>query len=564
MATKLSCHWQYMHPSQEDDRYLGAWRPLHIKIVYNSDVEIPGLDTALKYINPAGRVLVRNHYIVSENSGVRKLATAEYARWCAITHATYYKRIWDKENAKRALDPKKFLFCGLNEPQVWAEEPPNLVAIYYEEFVKQIHALLPPGVGVCTMAFGVGWPGNGGVKDAPPIWSPYECVRRVMNENDVLELHEYWPVEGPGFAYRWLAGRFEQCPWKDVRIIIGECGLDAITGQDIKSVDFIDEYDAMQTYVEDVSVRRAAINVEKMGSGGAMISAAGLSHYGFHGLGSGNMDVAAQLYLDQLIWYNNKLGMDKRVLSDMPFTYDAAKDWATFNIRVAQFMNRMLSHISAVGGICTPEPLAPTPIPTPVPVTPTPTWGHESLAKWESLAVKYATARVSAKVIGAIIMLESRGNPNAISEKGAIGLMQVMPKEAGEQFKDRPTKAELFDPETNIKWGVNVLTGYMDYFSGSLTKGLAAYFGGLAGGTDLSRDISITYLTTFVKYWLQLWKEDLPFGNVIASDIDKVQAARWYAEEAVRSMESALKSVTVARSALVDNTIPRLYKLEGK
>jgi len=44
-----------------------------------------------------------------------------------------------------------------------------------------------------------------------------------------------------------------------------------------------------------------------------------------------------------------------------------------------------------------------------------------------------------------------------VSDAGAIGLMQVMPREAGRGFGNRPGRDALFDVDANIVWGTWVL-----------------------------------------------------------------------------------------------------------
>lgn len=61
--------------------------------------------------------------------------------------------------------------------------------------------------------------------------------------------------------------------------------------------------------------------------------------------------------------------------------------------------------------------------------------------------------------VGAVIMVESSGDPNAFNEASqATGLMQVMPSEYGSPFEDRPTIEQLKDPMTNLRWGCDILS----------------------------------------------------------------------------------------------------------
>lgn len=82
---------------------------------------------------------------------------------------------------------------------------------------------------------------------------------------------------------------------------------------------------------------------------------------------------------------------------------------------------------------------------------------------------------VDAKLIEAIIKVESNYNAKAVSKKGAVGLMQLM-KSTAEQLgvKNR------YDPEQNIFGGVNYFKKQLDRFGGKLELALSAYNAGPA------------------------------------------------------------------------------------
>jgi soluble lytic murein transglycosylase-like protein len=77
--------------------------------------------------------------------------------------------------------------------------------------------------------------------------------------------------------------------------------------------------------------------------------------------------------------------------------------------------------------------------------------------------------------VQAIIQVESRGNPRAVSPKGAKGLMQLMPSVLKAYQVEDP-----FDPLANLEAGVRHLKYLLGEFSGNLSLALAAYNAGPA------------------------------------------------------------------------------------
>jgi len=76
-------------------------------------------------------------------------------------------------------------------------------------------------------------------------------------------------------------------------------------------------------------------------------------------------------------------------------------------------------------------------------------------------------------LIKAVIKMESNFNPQAVSPKKAMGMMQLIPETASIYGVEDP-----FDPEDNIDGGVRHLRDLMEYFEGDLELVLSAYNAG--------------------------------------------------------------------------------------
>ena len=80
---------------------------------------------------------------------------------------------------------------------------------------------------------------------------------------------------------------------------------------------------------------------------------------------------------------------------------------------------------------------------------------------------------VEDSLVHSVILAESNYNPRAVSPKGALGVMQLIPETAR-----RFGVGNAFDPKQNIEGGVRYLKFLLDYYKGNYPKAIAAYNAG--------------------------------------------------------------------------------------
>ncbi len=93
----------------------------------------------------------------------------------------------------------------------------------------------------------------------------------------------------------------------------------------------------------------------------------------------------------------------------------------------------------------------------------------ESILQWCDIITAYAEKyELEPDLVAAVMLQESGGDPEAYSRSGAVGLLQVMPRDGiaagfmcknGPCFSGRPTISELKDPEFNVDYGSRMLSG---------------------------------------------------------------------------------------------------------
>lgn len=95
---------------------------------------------------------------------------------------------------------------------------------------------------------------------------------------------------------------------------------------------------------------------------------------------------------------------------------------------------------------------------------------NDLFAQIAELALKY---RLESQLVAAIALVESGFDPEAVSPKGARGLMQLMPATAAEYGVE-----DSFNPLENLEAGITHLRHLLDRYQGDLELALAAYNAG--------------------------------------------------------------------------------------
>ncbi|MHB8726455.1 MAG: transglycosylase SLT domain-containing protein [Casimicrobiaceae bacterium] len=100
-------------------------------------------------------------------------------------------------------------------------------------------------------------------------------------------------------------------------------------------------------------------------------------------------------------------------------------------------------------------------------------WLARSAQFDQAISVAAKANTIQAALVRAVIVVESGFNPRAVSKKGAIGLMQLLPATA-----KRYGVKNIYDPEQNIRAGAHYLSDLLTRFGSNLELALAAYNAG--------------------------------------------------------------------------------------
>lgn len=127
-----------------------------------------------------------------------------------------------------------------------------------------------------------------------------------------------------------------------------------------------------------------------------------------------------------------------------------------------------------------------------------------SIRQWEQVINRYAVQyALDPNLIAALILQESGGNAQAYSSSGAVGLMQIMPRDGIAAsfmcndhpcFQNRPSTQELYDPEYNIEYGTRFLANLKNKY-GDVREALYHY-----GPYDIGYRYADTVLSIYNSY----------------------------------------------------------------
>ena len=136
--------------------------------------------------------------------------------------------------------------------------------------------------------------------------------------------------------------------------------------------------------------------------------------------------------------------------------------------------------------------------------------GHLATPEEIDAAIAEAASRhnVDPNLVRAVVKVESNFNPNAVSRKGAMGLMQLMPGTARQLNLRNP-----FDAEQNVDAGVRHLKQLLESYGGDVNLTLAAYN---AGAGAVARSSGVPHYAetqNYVRRITNLYYGGFEFGS---------------------------------------------------
>jgi len=136
-------------------------------------------------------------------------------------------------------------------------------------------------------------------------------------------------------------------------------------------------------------------------------------------------------------------------------------------------------------------------------------------SQYDALIERYAVQHgVDPVLVRAVIVVESNFDPRCVSNKGARGLMQLIPETA-----KRYGVRDIFDVEQNIRGGIRYLADLLEMFPNDLSRALAAYNAGENAVIRTGGIPPYEETMTYVKRALTVYY-GRPYGAVSAAGIN--------------------------------------------
>ena len=225
--TRLGIHWIPANVRASDISYMTTLRPGAIKVI---SLDPARYKQALACLDPSpdSVILARDHPLSEQKAAMKADPVGT-----GHAHALAWRQKFEPGGALHDIDPKKLLFCSVNEPPVENEADEGIVATYSEVYMTDMYDY---GFRSAIFHFSSGWLRNAdtaAVKNTKPIWKTFRRLEPlIVKTGSVVTLNEYWrndPDEGwyqapDGQKWGWNAFRHYACELC-VPLLIGECGL---------------------------------------------------------------------------------------------------------------------------------------------------------------------------------------------------------------------------------------------------------------------------------------------------------------------------------------------------
>lgn len=142
---------------------------------------------------------------------------------------------------------------------------------------------------------------------------------------------------------------------------------------------------------------------------------------------------------------------------------------------------------------------------------PLPTWLPQDVSRWAPMLEEASKMHdLPPALLGIMTLVESGGDPEAVSSRGATGLLQIMPA-TGQRIAEQRGLGEvdLNDPQVNLDFGAWYLARQLEAFDGNLELALAAYNGGPGRARRWSEkgEPLSSETTAYVALLTQMWDE---------------------------------------------------------